>query len=151
MELSFEEVEKILGFKLPPSAREHSAAWWSNERGTHVQARAWMDAGWQVWHVNRSKEKVYFKPDDQERLSRPPPSTTKTTVAIDLDALPPRAARMVSDYASENGGDVSAAVSRAIEEAAAARRNQLIDRIRANAPVVPGDSTDIIRAERDAR
>jgi hypothetical protein len=58
---------------------------------------------------------------------------------------------MVSDYASENGGDVAAAISRAIEEAAGARRNKLIDSIRANAPIVSGDSTDMIRADRDAR
>jgi hypothetical protein len=148
IELSFEEVERVLGFTLPPSAREHSA-WWANERGTHVQARAWMDAGWHVWHVRRFEEKVYFERSEQE--PRSPPRATKAMVEIDLESLPVRAARLVSDYTNENGGNVAAAVSRAIEEAATARRNQLIDRIRANAPAVSGDSTDLIRAERDAR
>src|SRR5271155_1764294 len=100
MELSFEEVEKILGFSLPPSAREHSAAWWSNERETHVQARAWMDAGWQVWHVSRSKEKVFLKPIEQGHPPHPPP-TRKATVAIDLALLSSRGARLISDYAGE--------------------------------------------------
>jgi hypothetical protein len=148
IELSFGEIEKILGFKLPPSAREHSA-WWANERGTHVQARAWMDAGWQVWRVSRSTGKVYFRPRGQEHRTQP--RTAKAPVELDLELLSARAARMVADYANENGGDIAAAISRAIEEAATARRSQLIDSIRANAPIVPGDSTDMIRADRDAR
>ena len=147
-ELSFGEIERILGFNLPPSAHEHSA-WWSNERDSHVQARAWMDAGWQVWHVRRSEKKVYFRP--REPGGQPPPRTAKAKVEIDLDSLSTRAARMVTDYANENGGNAVAAIGRAIEEAASARRNRLIDRIRANAPVVQGDSTDMIREDRDAR
>ena len=148
-ELTFREIEKILGFELPASAHEHSA-WWSNERETHVQARAWMDAGWQVWHVRRSEKKVYFRPCEPSRQP-PPPQTTNATVEIDLGSLSVRAARLVTDYANEKGGSAAAAIGRAIEEAAAARRNRLIDRIRANAPLVQGDSTDLIREDRDAR
>ena len=44
--LSFEKIEKILDSKLPKSAFIHTA-WWSNEvDGQHVQAHAWLDAGW---------------------------------------------------------------------------------------------------------
>lgn len=146
-ELSFGDIEAILGFPLPPSARRHSAAWWSNEPATHVQARAWLDAGWKVLWVKG--EKVHFR--RLEGAHPAAPKTTKATVEINLELLSLRATRLISDYANESGGDLAAAISRAIEEAATARRNQLIDSIRANAPVVPGDSTDIIRADRDAR
>jgi hypothetical protein len=59
IEMTFDEVEKVVG-GLPASARRYSA-WWSNEReGTHVQAHAWMDAGWRVESVNLTAERVRF-------------------------------------------------------------------------------------------
>ena len=47
--LTFEHLEQVLGESLPASARQH-AAWWANEIGDtrHVQARAWLAAGWRV-------------------------------------------------------------------------------------------------------
>jgi hypothetical protein len=42
--LSFAEIEHIIGQPLPASARRHRA-WWANERsGSHVHARAWLEA-----------------------------------------------------------------------------------------------------------
>lgn len=59
LEVTFAEVDAIVG-GLPASARRHSA-WWSNEEeGTHVQARAWMHAGWRVEAVDRRGERVRF-------------------------------------------------------------------------------------------
>lgn len=58
--LSFREVERLLNATLPVSARKH-AAWWSNEPvGSHVQARAWMDAGW-VARVDIAGQSVEFR------------------------------------------------------------------------------------------
>jgi len=46
--LGFEEIERILGAKLPSSAYEYRQ-WWENEKeGNHVNARAWANAGWKV-------------------------------------------------------------------------------------------------------
>lgn len=59
VEMTFGEVDDIVG-GLPASARRHSA-WWSNElEGSHVQAHAWMDAGWRVERVNLTAERVRF-------------------------------------------------------------------------------------------
>jgi hypothetical protein len=59
VEMAFAEVDRIVG-GLPASARRYSA-WWSNERkGSHVQARSWMDAGWRVANVNLAAERVRF-------------------------------------------------------------------------------------------
>jgi hypothetical protein len=59
VEMTFDEVDDVVG-GLPASARRYSA-WWSNERGgKHVQARAWMDAGWCVANVNLTAERVRF-------------------------------------------------------------------------------------------
>jgi hypothetical protein len=46
--LTFEQIEKILAFKLPPSAYE-DRRWWDHEtEGNHVNKRAWANAGWKV-------------------------------------------------------------------------------------------------------
>ncbi len=58
--LSFEQVERILNDKLPPSAQEHQA-WWENEsEGSHIQAHSWMDVGWKVDAVNLTEKWVRF-------------------------------------------------------------------------------------------
>lgn len=149
VELTFGEVEQVLGFRLPDSARRYRG-WWANEAKSHVQARSWMNAGWQTWDVKLSDEKVLF------RRRRAPPGLAGETdgsqrAIIDLAALSYGAARLVRDYAAEADGDIAAAISRGLDEAAMARRAHLIELIRANAPKVPGDSTDLIREDRDAR
>jgi hypothetical protein len=57
--MSFAEIERILGFKLPKSAYEHDA-WWSNNATGHSHARAWLDAGWRTENVDRAGRKVTF-------------------------------------------------------------------------------------------
>ena len=58
---TFAQVEQVLGFPLPPSARKHRE-WWSNQAGAgHSQARGWQDAGWQVWKVDLQGERVIFR------------------------------------------------------------------------------------------
>ena len=48
--LSFAELDEIVG-GLPESATSHRA-WWANETvGTHVQARSWVAAGYNVIEV----------------------------------------------------------------------------------------------------
>ena len=44
--MTFDAIEKILGFKLPSSAYDYKM-WWNNESGdsTHSHAQSWMKAG----------------------------------------------------------------------------------------------------------
>lgn len=59
VDMTFWEIDDLVG-GLPASARRHRP-WWSNEReGSHVQARAWLDAGWRVDSVNLTAERVRF-------------------------------------------------------------------------------------------
>jgi hypothetical protein len=58
--LSFKDIEKILGFKLPASADKYSA-WWSNHGGSHVQTQAWLGAGWETSEVDLASGKVTFR------------------------------------------------------------------------------------------
>lgn len=55
----FSEVEKVLGFSLPPSAHAY-AAWWANQEPGHSQTRGWRDAGWETSQVDLASKKVRF-------------------------------------------------------------------------------------------
>ena len=61
VQLSFEQIEKILGKPLPPSARTHEPWWRDRSAGTsHVQAYAWLEAGWRVQTVNLKSRRATF-------------------------------------------------------------------------------------------
>jgi len=57
VEMTFEEVERIVG-KLPDSA-EVQRPWWANDE-SHVQAAAWMGAGYKVESVDQAARHVVF-------------------------------------------------------------------------------------------
>jgi hypothetical protein len=60
--LTFAEIERILGFRLPPSARTHPA-WWANQsNGRHVQAKAWLTTGWHTTDTDLKLGEVTFRP-----------------------------------------------------------------------------------------
>jgi putative restriction endonuclease len=58
---SFEELERLLGRELPPSARKHRP-WWENEYSSesHSHAQAWIQAGWKVDKVDMDAGWVRF-------------------------------------------------------------------------------------------
>ena len=61
MMLGFEQIETLVGFDLPPSARKYQE-WWANPgtaRG-HPYAQAWVAAGWRVDAVDLDAEWVHF-------------------------------------------------------------------------------------------
>lgn len=57
--LSFEQVEAILGGKLPDNARQHRS-WWANDSVSHSQSLQWLDAGWRVNRISIADQKVSF-------------------------------------------------------------------------------------------
>ena len=58
--LRFSEIEFILGFTLPASARRYRA-WWANEReGTHSHARSWLEASYGTQGVDLNAQTVRF-------------------------------------------------------------------------------------------
>ena len=79
---TFSEIESILGFKLPASARRHRP-WWANQTGGkgHSHALAWTAAGWETADVDMDAETLSFKPG-QRPVSLP-------TINID-EVLPVR-------------------------------------------------------------
>jgi hypothetical protein len=58
--LTFSQIERILQTNLPTSARKYRP-WWANELdGTHIHARAWIDAGRKTANVDMNAEAVDF-------------------------------------------------------------------------------------------
>ena len=70
---SFDEVEAIIGFELPPSARLHRP-WWGNQRGGngHSQSLAWSVAGWETAEVDMDDETLLFRRTRPAPVRRPP-------------------------------------------------------------------------------
>ena len=56
--LTFAEIESILGQPLPSSAYKYSA-WWAN--GGHVEAEAWLNAGFKADEVKLGESVVFIK------------------------------------------------------------------------------------------
>jgi hypothetical protein len=147
--LTFKEVEGILNHSLPPSARQHQP-WWANTT-THSHADAWLRVGWKTRHVDLANQRVIFFRERKGEPSMFSPAQEKGGITVELRDLHPAAAKLLADYGADANGNFGVAVARALLEAAMARRGRLIDRMRANAPVVGDDSVDLIREDRDAR
>ncbi|MEJ0051701.1 MAG: hypothetical protein WDN02_10955 [Methylovirgula sp.] len=58
---TFGDIERILGFSLPDSARIHRP-WWANQgqRGGHSHALAWEMASWKTSQVDMVNETIAF-------------------------------------------------------------------------------------------
>lgn len=61
--LTFEQIEDLLGFPLPESAR-HERAWWGGAGPTGAQSEAWMLAG-RTATVNLPARSVLFEREDE--------------------------------------------------------------------------------------
>ena len=59
---SFGEIESIIGFDLPSSARRYRP-WWANQGGSsgHSQALAWNAAGWETAQVDMDAETLLLR------------------------------------------------------------------------------------------
>jgi hypothetical protein len=60
VEVSFRDLERALGFKLPNSAYKQRA-WWSNNVHNNVMTRVWKSAGFITEQVDMAKERVIFR------------------------------------------------------------------------------------------
>src|SRR5258705_13555077 len=71
--LSFSEVEKIIGHRLPRSARY--PAWWSNNPSNNVMTKVWLSAGFRTEQVDVKSRKIVFRRVEEgpaEASSSPP-------------------------------------------------------------------------------
>ena len=57
--MSFDEIERILGFSLPPSQAHR--AWWSNNPSNNVMTKAWLAAGYETEQVDVAGRTLVFR------------------------------------------------------------------------------------------
>jgi hypothetical protein len=71
--MTFAEIERVIGAKLPPSAMRHRA-WWSNNAQNNVMTKAWRDAGFESEEVDMKGRRVAFRrvPLEASRDARTP-------------------------------------------------------------------------------
>ena len=74
--LTFREIEKITGVKLPPRA-QHQRAWWSNNPSNNVMTKVWLEAGYESAQVDISARKLVFRRLTKEPSPQLAPSATK--------------------------------------------------------------------------
>ncbi len=151
--MTYDEIEKLIGRKLPETAYGDAwRQWWANTE-SHSQALAWLRAGWRVTRPDLSRKRVEFR-----RHSPPEPSSPKTMgsppggdIEVPRARLTPGALRLLDDAAESIGGDLGLAVAELLNQAALARRRNLLDWFAENTQGSGTTSTKLIREDRDAR
>jgi hypothetical protein len=58
--MTFADIERIVGAKLPPTAQRHRA-WWSNNPSNSVMTKAWLDAGFRSEQVDLAARRLVFR------------------------------------------------------------------------------------------
>jgi len=58
--MTFSEIEKITGAKLPASAHKHRP-WWSNNPDNSVMTKVWLEAGFSSEQVDIAARKLVFR------------------------------------------------------------------------------------------
>ena len=66
--MSFDQIERVIGDKLPASAQHHRA-WWSNNPNNSVMTKAWLDAGFRSEQVDMQGRKLVFRRVDNQKSS----------------------------------------------------------------------------------
>jgi hypothetical protein len=113
--MTFAEIERVTGVKLPASATKHRP-WWSNNPHNSVMTRVWLDAGFESEQVDMAKRKLVFRrvrPLDASGSAEEKPfhplygymkGLIRVMPGVDLTqpADPDWAARLDAEYGQEN-------------------------------------------------
>lgn len=117
--LSYDEIEQIIGRRLPPSAKgKVSRQWWANTE-SHSQARAWLPLG----------RKAKFNPAEQAvTFSRPAsPTTLPDAILVDRSELHPVALSLLETIVTETRMSVESAAAALLNAAAASRQRDTLN------------------------
>ena len=73
--MTFEDIERIVGSKLPGKSQLHRP-WWSNNPNNNVMTKVWLDAGYRTEQVDMAGRRLVFRRvhpgKTNEPASRPP-------------------------------------------------------------------------------
>ncbi|HWA90425.1 MAG TPA: hypothetical protein VG889_10340 [Rhizomicrobium sp.] len=57
--MTFADIERVTGVSLPEKS-QHSRSWWSNNPGSNVMTKVWLDAGFETAEVDMKARTVVF-------------------------------------------------------------------------------------------
>jgi hypothetical protein len=77
--MTFADIERVIGEKLPASASNYRA-WWSNNPSNNEMTRAWLEAGFRSEQVDISGRKVVFR-----RLPPGPAAVTGSKLEVGFE------------------------------------------------------------------
>lgn len=141
--LSYEEIEELLGRRLPKTAYGSAKRqWWANTE-THSQALAWLRAGRKA-KLDVNNDRVTFLRDDSK-------TAVSSAVGGGLPGLEPAAQRMLEDVAEERRTSTQAAAVELLNQLARRRRRATLDWFAGKSTFSEVSSVDLIREDRDAR
>lgn len=69
--MSFSEIERVLGFRLPEKA-SGIRAWWSNNPSNNVMTKAWLAAGFVTERVDMGARRLVFRKAVMSPIARAP-------------------------------------------------------------------------------
>lgn len=71
--MTFAEIERIIGSKLPPNSPQYPA-WWSNNPSNNVMTKVWLNAGFRTERVDVKSRKVVFRRVEEKAAETPSPA-----------------------------------------------------------------------------
>lgn len=63
--MTFAEIERVIGAKLPPNSPQYPA-WWSNNPTNNVMTQVWLAAGFRTEQVDTKARRVVFRRSEQK-------------------------------------------------------------------------------------
>lgn len=76
--MSFAEIERVIGGKLPPNSPQYPA-WWSNNPTNNVMTKVWLAAGFRTEQVDTKARRVVFRRVEQKLAEANLPRARKGT------------------------------------------------------------------------
>ncbi len=163
LDLTFQQIEQILGRPLPPSARSHRA-WWSNNGDNNVMTRAWLAAGYETENVDMVNETLTFayraKPQAQKmRVDTSlkvedwasPGFVYQTMKKHTQLQLSPKAQEWLNMMRPDEGDREKFVIDSIEAMVAKAKRKAVIEKYSGLKIGAGSDSVDLIREDRDGR
>lgn len=150
--MAFDEIEVVLGFALPRSAREHQA-WWSNTRIGHTHAAAWLDAGWKTSALDLAGRRVRFVREAERGVAEgaTPFRHRDEVLPVPLDLLTPASLQMIDREALRTGAPPQTAAAALLNALAVERRRTLLADLAQPLPAGATDAAALVREGRDGR
>ncbi|UGV39708.1 hypothetical protein J7W08_06065 [Methanococcoides orientis] len=99
IQLTFSEIGEILGFPLPPAARNHPAWWTNDENRTHAMD-GWLAQGWKA-KVNFELQQVSFLNTGNTVSTKDKMGDIRTSATINASDFENKVRTVMSDFYSK--------------------------------------------------